>query len=205
MCRQSVIFNLSLHINIMSSSKDDALLLSSSDDDTIEYTDSNSFTLISDDEEPIVIDEPIEQPQPFIDDEDNGICIICYVNTINTIVLPCRHFVACSACSDKLQDSEQLSESCIICRGRIDRIYNLDTGAILDLHPEKARFAKKNMCRMCEEEEAATMVDPCGCIILCEGCSEKVARLNIGDGKCLGCKAPARRITYLHSNKEIFI
>ncbi len=149
---------------------------------------------------------PIDINNKNSDDDDDGLCIMCCTNTINTVVLPCAHFVVCSECSDKMNKDDKLSKNCIICRGKIEKIFYLDSNKVVDFCPNKRIYGDvdRNMCRMCEEHEAETIVDPCGCIILCEDCSYKVSRLKDND-KCLECGVGIERITYFKSGKEIFL
>ena len=50
------------------------------------------------------------------EDYDNDLCKICFVNTINTVIIPCGHFCSCLDCGRRL-DAE-----CPICRGPIAKV-----------------------------------------------------------------------------------
>lgn len=50
----------------------------------------------------------------FVD--EGKLCMICYTNPRDVLVLPCRHFLLCSACFD---DSKNRLTKCPLCRGEI--------------------------------------------------------------------------------------
>lgn len=65
------------------------------------------------------ITNTLNHPPPFIStddgmDEDNGAeCVICMVQSRDTLILPCRHLCLCNLCSDSLRYQSSL---CPICR-----------------------------------------------------------------------------------------
>jgi len=50
-----------------------------------------------------------ERKQPAGDDAEKDICKICFVNSINCVVIPCGHFANCLDCGKRLK-------KCPICR-----------------------------------------------------------------------------------------
>ena len=48
----------------------------------------------------------------------NNLCVICYTETSNTIVLPCRHLSLCKPCSQivRIQNNK-----CPICRSEVQK------------------------------------------------------------------------------------
>lgn len=44
---------------------------------------------------------------------EDKLCLICYSDKIDTIILPCRHMCVCSECSVALQEK---SKQCPMCR-----------------------------------------------------------------------------------------
>lgn len=62
-------------------------------------------------------DLPKEEEKVF----DEELCLVCYENKPDTMVLPCRHVVACKKCSEGLRDSLN-ARKCIKCRAHIENI-----------------------------------------------------------------------------------
>ena len=56
------------------------------------------------------------------EDEDDGMCLVCYENVADTLVVPCMHQVVCCLCSDKLENTAD-KHRCIRCRQLIKEIY----------------------------------------------------------------------------------
>ena len=56
---------------------------------------------------------------------NNGLCLICYNNKCNTIVLPCHHSFACLLCANHIKNNEK---KCPICKKNFEdiMIINLD-------------------------------------------------------------------------------
>lgn len=52
---------------------------------------------------------------------EEELCLVCYENKPDTMVLPCRHVVACRKCSEGLRGSLN-ARKCIKCRGAIETI-----------------------------------------------------------------------------------
>ena len=53
------------------------------------------------------------------DTSNNGLCIICCSQKVNTIILPCYHSFACLLCSNHIKQNEKI---CPICKKHIDDI-----------------------------------------------------------------------------------
>jgi hypothetical protein len=47
-----------------------------------------------------------------LDEPESPECVVCLTNPKDTTLLPCRHFVTCAECLDRL-------EKCPLCRGPI--------------------------------------------------------------------------------------
>ena len=60
-------------------------------------------------------------------DEDALKCKMCYEKNINTVVLPCKHAVICSDCSDKLAHNHALpsAHKCVVCRTHITSVIKM--------------------------------------------------------------------------------
>lgn len=52
---------------------------------------------------------------------DENLCMICFTNPPNTIVLPCRHCVVCQICSEGLKNTND-KNICVACRNPINSI-----------------------------------------------------------------------------------
>lgn len=53
------------------------------------------------------------------DTSNNGLCIICCTQKVNTIILPCYHSFACLLCSNHIRQNEKI---CPICKKHINDI-----------------------------------------------------------------------------------
>lgn len=70
-------------------------------------------------------DNLADNPMPCNTSEDrctyekNGdICVVCQVDVVNKVFLPCRHACVCNQCFTKV-------EKCPMCRGNIQSCFNL--------------------------------------------------------------------------------
>ena len=61
------------------------------------------------------------------------------------------------------------------------------------------------MCLICHEKQRATLCEPCGHIVVCEDCSQKLAEDETHKKKCILCRQNITRISYVESGKEIWI
>jgi hypothetical protein len=59
--------------------------------------------------------------------EDQFLCKMCYVNHIDTVVLPCKHAVICSSCSDKFAANPALpsAKNCVFCQTAISQVIRI--------------------------------------------------------------------------------
>jgi len=132
-------------------------------------------------------------------------CIICYVNTKNTVVYPCRHKVVCSECSDSLHKMKNFKSTCIYCKQKIEKIFYLDgSKKIINISPHDKLNPYIKKCLICDDNPANTVVDPCGCIVLCECCSDKIVNTKLSN-ECLNCSDTIQRIIFVSSGKEVNI
>jgi hypothetical protein len=57
-------------------------------------------------------------------------CTVCLDRVADTIVIPCGHCVVCHTCSDDLKSDPVNARLCVVCRQRIDGIYNGHTDEV---------------------------------------------------------------------------
>lgn len=50
-----------------------------------------------------------------LDDDTGAECVICFTDTRDTVLLPCRHFCVCNSCARNLR---YRASNCPICRAR---------------------------------------------------------------------------------------
>ncbi|CAF1181349.1 unnamed protein product [Rotaria sordida] len=55
---------------------------------------------------------------------DSCLCIICYNNRKNIVLLPCRHLCVCVTCSKQLWNNTQ-KQTCPICRNQVDNLLEI--------------------------------------------------------------------------------
>ena len=58
------------------------------------------------------------------EEKPDDICKICFVNPINSVILPCGHFSICVHCGQRLQ-AKDASPKCPICRISITKIQQI--------------------------------------------------------------------------------
>ena len=68
-------------------------------------------------------------------EEDDGLCIVCFENERETYLEPCGHIISCEKCSDDLaqSDNENIRKLCIYCQQRIDTISYIKSGKTIDV------------------------------------------------------------------------
>lgn len=54
--------------------------------------------------------------------EDGRICVVCFGNKVDCLILPCRHFIICYSCTKTLRGT---STDCPMCREKIDSFVKL--------------------------------------------------------------------------------
>lgn len=52
------------------------------------------------------------------------------------------------------------------------------------------------ICRVCFQRESETLVEPCGHVVCCANCSNKLSRDPINERKCIVCRQRIDKITY---------
>lgn len=79
--------------------------------------------------------EPQAQSRHEQDEEDDGLCIICYNNERETYLEPCGHIVVCEACSDNLAHDANLVNrtQCVYCRQSIQDILYLKSSKTIHI------------------------------------------------------------------------
>lgn len=58
-----------------------------------------------------------------IEDEDSGLCTICYSENANTVLLDCGHGSICLTCAI---DSMKKNNHCLFCRAKVYQIIEID-------------------------------------------------------------------------------
>ena len=67
--------------------------------------------------------EPQTAPEPQVENSQQGLCKVCLVNPIDTVVLRCRHS-GCNTCLERLKREKK---PCPICRGPVRRLMQFFT------------------------------------------------------------------------------
>lgn len=57
------------------------------------------------------------------------------------------------------------------------------------------------LCLICCEKERATVVEPCGHLVVCEDCSKKLKEDDTYKNTCIICKQKIEKITYVESGE----
>jgi hypothetical protein len=56
-------------------------------------------------------------------DENDGMCAICFVNGLEVVFVPCGHMCACSKCTRMVQNGDNLCPICRVRIGSVVRVY----------------------------------------------------------------------------------
>ena len=72
------------------------------------------FPLSSDDDEEMKVME--EEP---CEDKSRQLCVVCYTNCVDTVMVPCGHACMCHGCAKRVKET---SGKCPICRRLIENI-----------------------------------------------------------------------------------
>lgn len=111
---------------------------------------------------PGVTNDPSRQTESIQLDEDyvdcNKLCIKCNKNPRNCFLLDCGHKVYCKECAEKAFNN---GETCPLCRFPITKV----TGGFAT--------ASDDMCVICFNEPADSIVAPCGHMGICHHCLEQ--------------------------------
>jgi E3 ubiquitin-protein ligase MGRN1 len=57
------------------------------------------------------------------EEDEAGLCTICFTNRVDTIISPCNHMCICSECAPMMQKS---SVVCPMCRGKIGKFIKIN-------------------------------------------------------------------------------
>jgi len=83
-----------------------------SDDDLDEMSSDDDS---GDDEEMKVMEEEADP----CEDTSRQLCVVCYTNCVDTVMVPCGHACMCHGCAKRVKET---SGKCPICRRRIENI-----------------------------------------------------------------------------------
>ena len=90
-------------------------------------SETNAKTEIEREHMEVIVDLVKERKRQKSEDkqEDPLVCNMCFENNINTFVLPCKHAVICSKCSDSLASKPGLPSAhmCVACRTPITAVH----------------------------------------------------------------------------------
>ena len=101
--------------------------------------------------------------------EPINLCMKCHTKPVQTMVLPCMHYVICHDCSETLKNTECESK-CLECGETIESV--LDEQKIEGvIEPKAIEDEGINLCIMCETNPVQTIVLPCMHNIVCHQCS----------------------------------
>lgn len=61
------------------------------------------------------------------DEDEAGLCTICFTNRVDTIISPCNHMCMCSECVPLMKKN---TICCPMCRGKIQKFIKINSGDV---------------------------------------------------------------------------